>query len=169
MPNLKPFPFSLQPITEEEGFMLEALKQAWKGFLAEEIPIGAVIVHDGKVIARGYNQVEMLKDATAHAEMLAVTSASSALENWRLTGATLYTTVEPCVMCLGAMLLSRVSSLVWAAPDLRHGALGSWVNLVEKPHPTHAIEVKRGPYGDESAYLLREFFRLRRKGADVTL
>src|ERR1700733_5313890 len=91
--------------TDDERFMREALKEALKAFAAKEVPIGAVIVRKGHIIARGHNQVELLRDATAHAEMLAITAAESALENWRLAGATLYTTVEPCVMCAGAAML----------------------------------------------------------------
>src|SRR3984885_4849264 len=106
------FPFSIQPVNDDERFMLEALKQAWKAFQEEEVPVGAVLVHEGKIISRGYNQVEMLKDATAHAEMLCITAGESALSNWRLTGTVLYSTIEPCCMCAGAMLLSRIPKLV---------------------------------------------------------
>src|SRR5574338_1269803 len=111
--------------TDDERFMREAIKQALIAFEHNEVPVGAVIVKKGQIIARGYNQVELLRDATAHAEMLAITSAESALENWRLTGATLYCTLEPCAMCAGAALLSRLDAIVWGAPDIRHGANGS--------------------------------------------
>src|SRR5262245_53125511 len=131
-----PFPFSIIPQNEDERFMLEALKEAWKAFNEEEVPVGAVLVKDGHIIARGYNQVEMLRDATAHAEMICITAGEAALENWRLSKTTLYCTIEPCSMCAGAMLLSRLETLVWGAPDIRHGANGSWINLFEKAHPT---------------------------------
>ncbi|CDZ81049.1 tRNA-specific adenosine deaminase [Candidatus Rubidus massiliensis] len=159
----KPFPFATTvPQDEDEHFMLEALKQAWKAYQENEVPVGAVLVQNGQVIARGYNQVEKLIDATAHAEMLCLTSAESALNNWRLLETTLYITIEPCAMCAGAILLTRVSRLVWGAPDIRHGANGSWVDLFEKKHPTHQIEIKKGVLENYAAALLKEFFQKRR-------
>ena len=143
--------------------MLEALKEAWKAFQQGEVPIGAVLVHDERIIARGYNQVEMLRDATAHAEMLCITAGAAACENWRLIDTTLYCTIEPCSMCAGAMLLSRLPKLVWGAPDLRHGANGSWVDLFEKQHPTHSITIQKGVLEDFCAALMRDFFQQRRE------
>lgn len=160
---MKTFPFSITPQNDDERFMLEALKEAWKAFQADEVPIGAVLVKDRHVIARGYNQVEMLQDATAHAEMLCMTAGESALQNWRLAGTTLYCTVEPCSMCAGAMLLTRVPTLVWGAPDLRHGANGSWINLFEKTHPTHAIQIRSGVLKEPCSLLLKDFFQMQRK------
>lgn len=160
---MKAFPFSVTPQNEDERFMLEALKEAWKAFQADEVPVGAVLVKDKHVIARGYNQVEMLQDATAHAEMLCLTAGESALQNWRLAGTTLYCTVEPCSMCAGAMLLTRIPVLVWGAPDLRHGANGSWINLFESPHPTHAIQIRSGVLKEPCGALLRDFFQIQRK------
>lgn len=142
--------------------MQEALKEAKKAFKAEEVPVGAVLVLEGKVIARAHNQVEMLHDATAHAEMLCMTMGANFLHNWRLLKTTLYCTLEPCVMCAGAMLLSRVERLVWAAPDLRHGAHGSWINLFSHKHPTHEIEIVKGVLEEESGALIQEFFRSKR-------
>ena len=133
--------------------MREALKEARKAFDLNEVPVGAVLVQNERVIARGHNQVEMLKDATAHAEMLAISAASGALENWRLLDTTLYCTLEPCAMCAGALLLSRVKRLVWSAPDLR---------LLQKPL-MHTIEVKSGVLATESATLMQEFFEKCRK------
>lgn len=150
------------PQNDDERFMLEALKEAEKAYRAEEVPVGAVIVHKGRIIARGHNQVEMLKDATAHAEMLAITAATTAIEDWRLLKTTLYCTVEPCSMCAGAMFLSRVERLVWGAPDLRHGANGSWVDLLSLKHPTHNIEVTGHLLEEPAAYLLQHFFQERR-------
>lgn len=158
-----PFPFSIQPQNSDERFMLEALKEAWKAYSSDEVPVGAVLVHQGNIIARGFNQMEILKDATAHAEMLCITAGESALDNWRLLDTTLYCTVEPCAMCGGAMLLARVPRLVWGTPDLRHGANGSWINLFEKAHPTHTISIISGVLQECSATLLKEFFRNRRK------
>lgn len=156
------FPFSITPKNDDERFMLEALKEAWKAFQADEVPVGAVLVKEGRVIARGHNQVEMLKDATAHAEMLCITAGESALENWRLLNTTLYCTVEPCCMCAGALFLSRVPTLVWGAPDLRHGANGSWVDLFETTHPIHNINVRSGVLQEPAAALLKEFFSKQR-------
>lgn len=143
--------------------MLEALKEAKKAFQAEEVPVGAVLVKKGQIIARGYNQVEMLNDATAHAEMLCLTAGEAVLENWRLADTVLYCTLEPCAMCAGAMFLTRISRLVWGAPDLRHGANGSLFNLFDKKHPIHSIEVTGRILEEPCASLLREFFKKRRE------
>lgn len=148
---------------DDEHFMREALKEARKAFERDEVPIGAVVVKDNRVIARGYNQVEMLRDATAHAEMLAIGAASNALENWRLLDTTLYCTLEPCTMCAGALFLSRVKRLVWGAPDIRQGANGSWIDIFVNKHPMHAIEIKSGVLAAESATLMQEFFEKCRK------
>lgn len=158
-----PFPFSIVPANDDERFMIEALREAWKAFQAGEVPVGAVLVSEGRVIARGHNQVEMLKDATAHAEMICMTAGASALDAWRLSDTTLYCTIEPCSMCAGALLLSRVPTLVWGAPDLRHGANGSWVDLFSKPHPTHTVAVRRGVLEECASTLMRDFFQKRRK------
>lgn len=143
--------------------MMEALKEAWKAFKENEVPVGAVLVQDDRVIARGHNQVELLKDATAHAEMICMTAGSGAVDNWRLADTILYCTMEPCCMCAGAMLLARVPVLVWGAPDLRHGANGSWINVFDKTHPTHALSVRRNVLAAPAAALLREFFQKRRE------
>ena len=157
------FDFSgIVPKNDDERFMLEALKQAKLAYHKGEVPVGAVVVHQGKVIARGHNQVELLKDATAHAEMICLTSAAAALEEWRLLDTTLYCTLEPCAMCLGAVLLSRVKTLVWGAPDVRQGANGSWIDLLKTPHPIHTLEVRKGVFEDISASLMKRFFQERR-------
>lgn len=157
------FPWSIIPGNDDERFMLEALKQAWKAFKADEVPVGAVLVKEKQIIARGYNQVEMLHDATAHAEMLCLTAGEAAIENWRLKGTTLYCTIEPCAMCAGAMFLTRIDALVWGAPDIRHGANGSWVDLFAKNHPMHEIQVRKGVLQEISAGLMKDFFQLQRK------
>lgn len=157
------FPFQITPQNEDEQFMLEALKEAWKAFKAEEVPVGAVLVKEKRIIARGYNQVEMLNDATAHAEMLCITAGEVACENWRLADTTLYCTIEPCSMCAGAMLLTRIPKLVWGAPDVRHGANGSWVDLFKPVHPTHAIQVTNGVLANYCSQLLKDFFQIQRK------
>jgi tRNA(adenine34) deaminase len=150
------------PKNEDEHFMREALKEAERAFEEGEVPVGAVLVFEGRVIARGRNQVELLKDATAHAEMICITAGSSHLENWRLKGTTLYCTLEPCTMCAGAALLSRLDRLIYGAPDIRHGACGSWFNLFERKHPTHTLEIKGGVLSEFSAHLMQEFFAKRR-------
>lgn len=157
------FPFRITPQSEDEQFMLEALKEAWKAFKADEVPVGCVLVKGKQVIARGHNQVEMLKDATAHAEMLCMTAGEAAVENWRLAETTLYCTMEPCSMCAGAMLLTRIPTLVWGAPDVRHGANGSWVDLFQPVHPTHAIEVRKGVLAEYCTQILKDFFQIQRK------
>lgn len=149
--------------SSDEYFMHEALKEARKAYREDEVPVGAVLVFEGKVIARGHNQVEMLKDATAHAEMLCIGSGAQALDNWRLLNTTLYCTIEPCVMCAGALLLSRVKRLVWGAPDLRHGANGSWIDLFAHTHPMHTLEISSGILADECGAILQDFFRMRRR------
>jgi tRNA(adenine34) deaminase len=156
-------PFQITPQNDDEKWMIEALKQAWVAYEKEEVPIGAVLVHKGTIIAKGYNQVELLKDATAHAEMLCITSGSSVIENWRLAETTLYCTLEPCAMCAGAIFLSRVPRLVWGAKDLRHGAAGSWVDLFALKHPTHQVELKGGILASFASEMMRSFFEAQRK------
>ena len=147
----------------DERFMREALKEAKKAFDSDEVPVGAILVMDNEIIARGYNQVEMLQDATAHAELLCITAAESALSSWRLAGCTLYSTLEPCTMCAGAMLLSRVSRLVWGAKDIRHGAHGSWINIFEHVHPTHTMEITSGVLASWCEIPMKAFFQQKRK------
>lgn len=148
---------------EDEYFMREALKEAWIAFEADEVPIGAVVVKNGQIIAKGHNQVEMLQDATAHAELLCITSAETAVGNWRLLDTKLYSTIEPCAMCAGAMLLARVPKLVWGAKDVRHGANGSWVNLFRTQHAMHTVDVTSGVLEEWCALPLKLFFQKRRK------
>ena len=147
----------------DDAFMQEALKEARQAFEKGEVPIGAVIVFDGKVIARAHNLVEERGDGTQHAEMLCLQEAARVLGNWRLNEATLYCTLEPCPMCAGAMIHSRLKTLVWGAPDLRCGAHGSWVNLFDPIHPIHRVQVRKGICDVEASALMREFFRMRRK------
>lgn len=144
-----------------EHYMRLALKEAEKALEEDEVPVGAVIVHEGHIIARAHNQRERLKDPTAHAEMVAITQAAAYLENWRLEGATLYVTKEPCIMCAGAMVQARLTNLVFGAFDEKGGACGSVVNLVEEPRFNHQVKVTGGVLAEESAVLLREFFQER--------
>jgi tRNA(adenine34) deaminase len=147
----------------DEEFMKAALEEAQKAYEIGEVPVGAVLVFQNQIISRAFNQVESLKDATAHAEMLCLKQASEELENWRLVDSALYCTLEPCLMCAGALILSRVKTLIWAAPDLRHGAGGSLMNAFTVDHPIHRIEVRHGILKDEAASLLKQFFQERRK------
>ncbi len=143
--------------------MREALRQAEKAFKAEEVPVGAVVVREGKIIARAHNQIELLKDATAHAEMLAVTQAEAAVGDWRLSDCDLYVTKEPCPMCAGALLHVRIRRLIFGCEDERGGAAGGIVNLLQMPTLNHSCEITAGVLRDECGALLKSFFRLRRK------
>lgn len=147
----------------DEFFMREALIEAEKAYSLGEVPVGAVLVCDGAIIARAHNLVESRRDASAHAEMLCLKMGTQALGNWRLLGATLYCTLEPCPMCAGAMIHSRLERLVWGAPDLRCGAHGSWVNILDVEHPIHQLQVTSGILKEECATLMKNFFTERRK------
>lgn len=144
-------------------FMQQALIEAKKSFDEGEVPVGAVLVFQEKIIARGRNLTETLQKATAHAEILCLEAGSLVLSNWRLLETTLYVTLEPCSMCFGALLLSRVKRVVYGAKDHRHGALGSWVDLSELKHPTHHLEVVGGVCAEESEQLLKTFFKVVRQ------
>ena len=148
--------------TFDQQMMRLALEEAKLAFEKEEVPVGAVLTLGDQVIARAHNSMETKGDPTAHAEILCIRKASEAIGDWRLLGATLYTTLEPCAMCAGAMLLARITRVVWGAPDIRHGAHGSWVDLFEKKHPTHQIEIDGGLYQEDAANLMRLFFKRQR-------
>ena len=144
-------------------FMKEALRLAAKAFEKEEVPVGAVIVREGKIIARAFNQVEMLKDATAHAEMLAITQAEAAVGDWRLNDCDLYVTKEPCAMCAGALVHVRMRRVIFGCADLRAGAAGGVLNLVQFPSLNHQCEITSGVLQEECASLLQTFFKARRR------
>ena len=146
----------------DEHFMEEALRQARKAVAKGEVPVGAVLVVEGKIVTRAHNQVEELKDATAHAEMLAVTAAAGELDGWRLTEATVYVTKEPCPMCAGALVLSRVKRVVYGAADPRMGAAGGAMNLLQFAGMNHQCEVTGGVRAEECRDLLKEFFQAKR-------
>jgi len=148
---------------DDERFMVEALKEAWNSFDEEEVPVGTVVVHQGSIIGRGHNQVEALQDATAHAEIIAIGAASNALCAWRLEECVLYSTLEPCCMCAGAMFLCRLPRLVWGAPDIRHGANGSFTDLFSLAHPIHKVEVSKGVFSEWCSRPLQLFFQKRRQ------
>lgn len=147
----------------DQFFMGEALRLAGKAFRAEEVPVGAVVVRNGEIIARAWNQVETLKDATAHAEMLAITQAESVVEDWRLTNCDLYVTKEPCPMCAGALVHARLRRVIFGCPDAKGGAAGGLLNILQMPQLNHRCEITSGVRADECAGILREFFLARRK------
>ena len=146
----------------DKRFMNEALKMAYQAFELDEVPVGAVIVHQGTIIAKAHNQVETLKDPTAHAEMIAVTQAANALKSKWLHKCTLYVTIEPCSMCAGALVLARAEKLVFAAQDPKTGACGSVVDLARHPKLNHRMDVKGGVMAKEAALLISEFFERKR-------
>ena len=145
-------------LQSDDYFMGEALRQALRAYEAEEVPVGAVIVRAGRIIGRAFNQVEMLHDATAHAEMLAITQAEEQVGDWRLNDCTLYVTKEPCPMCAGAIVHVRLGRVVFGASDLKAGAAGGVMNLLQFPTLNHRSEITAGVRGEECRNLLRTFF-----------
>ena len=133
----------------------------------DEVPVGCLIVHDGRIVGRAHNQREMLQDPTAHAEMIAITQAAEALGSWRLTGCTLYVTLEPCAMCAGAMVLARLDRLVFGAGDPKAGAVESVFKLLEEPRLNHRIKVTAGVRREECGAILTQFFRKKRGQPDA--
>ena len=150
-------------LASEEFFMGEALRQARRAGAADEVPIGAVIVREGTIIARAWNQVELLKDATAHAEMLAITQAEAEVGDWRLTDCDLYVTKEPCPMCAGAIVHARLRRVIFGCGDPKGGAAGGLLNILQMPQLNHRSEITSGVLADQCGGLLKEFFTLRRK------
>lgn len=146
----------------DERFMRRAIELAREAEVAGEVPVGAVIVRDGEILAEGFNRPISTHDPTAHAEMVALRAAAARLDNYRLLGTTLYVTLEPCAMCAGAMVHARVQRIVYAATDPRAGAAGSIFNVVHNPALNHRLEVTPGVLGDECATMLRNFFVARR-------
>ena len=143
-------------------FMREALRLAQRAYEADEVPVGAVVARAGKIIARAYNQVELLKDATAHAEMLALTQAEAATGDWRLTDCDLFVTKEPCPMCAGALVHVRMRRVIFGCTDPRAGAAGSVLNLLQNPALNHQCQISAGVLANECASLLQSFFREKR-------
>jgi tRNA(adenine34) deaminase len=146
----------------DEQFMREALRLAHEGANAEEVPVGAVVVFDGAIVGRGWNSPIVANDPTAHAEILAIREAAAHLGNYRLTGATLYCTLEPCVMCAGAMIAARIQRLVFGARDLRFGGVRSKFRLADSDVLNHSVEIAEGVLAVECVELLRSFFESRR-------
>jgi tRNA(adenine34) deaminase len=151
----------------DDHFMREALRQARRAAAQDEVPIGAIIVHNRQIIARAWNQVETLKDATAHAEMLALTQAQSTLGDWRLTDCDLYVTKEPCPMCAGAIVHTRIRRVIFGCPDVKGGAAGGFWNLLQTDNLNHRCEVSPGILGDDCVAILKQFFaQARRRKAE---
>ena len=150
----------------DEYYMKMAVQEATKAFDADEVPVGAVVVFDKKVSGRAHNQTVLLKDPTAHAEMLAITQACEAAGQGRLPGATVYVTLEPCPMCVGAMILARIERLVFGAREAKSGACGSIVHLMADGKWNHNFKIEEGLLEFESAALLQEFFKKKRSGRE---
>ncbi len=145
--------------TEDERFMKAALAQARKAYALDEVPIGCVIVYEGKIIARGYNRRNTDKNTTSHAEINAIRKASKRLGDWRLEGCTIYITLEPCQMCAGAIVQARITRAVIGSMNAKAGCGGSILNLLEMPQFNHQVEVTRGILQEECSSMLSEFFR----------
>ena len=154
---------SIIDLQSDHFFMGESLRQAARAYAAEEVPVGAVVVREGRIIARAFNQVELLKDATAHAEMLAITQAEEALGDWRLADCTLYVTKEPCPMCAGAIIHVRLARVVYGVSDPKMGAAGSALNLLQFPTSNHRCAITGGVREPECLALLQTFFAEQRK------
>jgi tRNA(adenine34) deaminase len=149
-------------MTTDSHYMELALAEARAAGASDEVPVGAVVVYEGRIVGKGQNLVLRTNDPTAHAEVIALRTAATNLNNYRLTGCTLYTTLEPCSMCAGAILHSRIARLVFATPDPKAGAAGTVLSVINHPRLNHAVEVLSGVLAEQSSVLLREFFRSRR-------
>ncbi len=144
-------------------YMGLALQEAEKAMGQDEVPVGAILVRDDEILAKGYNQTECKKSPFAHAEILVLEEASKKLKGWRLLGTTLYVTLEPCSMCAGALVLARVQSIVFSLKDSKSGACGSVFNIVQNAKINHRIEITEGIRSEESLALLQNFFRMKRQ------
>ena len=149
-------------MNEHERYMRAALDEAEAAFELDEVPVGAVIRHGDRIVGRGHNQKERLHDPTAHAEMIAITAAAEALGDWRLTGCTMYVTLEPCPMCAGAIVLARLTRVVFGADDPKFGACGSLFTIVTDPRTNHQVELVRGVLAEPCGGILQEFFKKQR-------
>jgi tRNA(adenine34) deaminase len=145
-------------MTQDERWMEFALKEAEQAYKRKEVPIGAVIVHENRIIGRGYNQTETLQDPTAHAEMIAITAAATQLTSWRLENCTLYATLEPCAMCAGAIVLARIERVVFGSHDPKAGACGTLFNIVQDDRLNHRVEMVNGVLSERCSALLKDFF-----------
>ena len=146
-------------LTEDEKYMKEAIRQAKKAWKIEEVPIGCVIVRDGKIISRGYNRRTIDKNTLAHAELGAIKKASKKLDDWRLEGCTMYVTLEPCQMCAGALVQSRIDRVVVGCMNPKAGCAGSILNLLQMPEFNHQVELETGVLEEECIQMMKDFFR----------
>ena len=153
---------------EHELWMRFALKEAERALSQDEVPVGAVVVYDGQIIGKGYNQTETLQDPTAHAEMIAISAAADFLKSWRLEKCSLYVTLEPCAMCAGAIVLSRIETLILGTMDPKAGACGSLRNIVQDYRLNHCSNVTAGVLSQESSLLLKSFFQKLRKEKKIS-
>jgi tRNA(adenine34) deaminase len=151
----------------DEFYMSKALEEARRAFDEDEVPVGAVAVYKNRIIGRGHNQTEQLRDSTAHAEIIAITAAANALQSWRLQDVVIYCTIEPCIMCAGALVLARVKRIVFGARDKKFGGCGSIFDIVREKRLNHRIEVVEGVLEREAAGLMKEFFRMKRKRDEI--
>ena len=156
----------MNTLDQDRYWMQRALELARRALDSDDVPVGALVVHETRVIGRGYNQREKLHDPTAHAEMIALSAAAEYLGQWRLDDCTLYVTLEPCTMCAGALVLARLPRLVYAATDPKAGACGSLFEITQDPRLNHRVETTAGVLAEPAAELLREFFRNRRAQGD---
>ncbi len=150
-------------LSDDQKFMAEAISLAKNAFEKNEVPVGAVLVEQGEIIGRGFNQPIFLNDPCAHAEILALRDAANYKKNYRLVDTTLYVSLEPCAMCVGALIHARIQRLVFAASDPKTGAVSSAIQLINAPFFNHKIQVEQGVYAEKSRELLQEFFQRRRK------
>lgn len=146
-------------MTEQEKFMKEAIRQAKKAYLLEEVPIGCVIVHEGKIIARGYNRRNTDRNTLSHAELIAIRKAAKKLGDWRLEECTMYVTLEPCQMCAGAMMQARLTEAVIGCMNSKAGCAGSVLNILEMDGFNHKVQVTRGVLEEECSQMMSQFFR----------
>ena len=146
-------------MTEDEKYMAEAVRQAEKAYALAEVPIGCVIIYEGKIIGRGYNRRNTDKNTLAHAELNAIQEASRELGDWRLDGCTMYVTLEPCQMCAGAIVQSRIKKVVMGCRNPKAGCAGSILNLLQGPEFNHQVEIEEGVLGQQCSDMLKNFFR----------
>ena len=151
---------------DHTSWMQAALEEARKAYDKDEVPVGAVVVHDGQIIGRGHNLVESIQDPSAHAEMLAITAAANTLASWRLDDSILYVTLEPCMMCAGAILLSRVSTIVYGASDPRYGACGSKLQIADSDELDVRANLVSGVLQEECSTLIKDFFKKLRQRSE---
>ena len=145
-----------------EKWMLAAYREAEKALAEDEVPVGAVVVLENRIIGRGHNRIETLQDGTAHAEMLAITAAATTISTWRLEKASLYVTLEPCIMCAGAVMNSRIKRVIYGTPDLKAGACGSLFSLTEDPKSPYFVDVTAGILKEHCSSILQHFFKMKR-------